>query len=143
MCNQTNPLLPIVINHIIFQLSSNEEVFNLSKSTYEEALQLSGFSQPLSFQTAINKNKSTRKRKTIWYNPLYNKSVSTNIGRHFLHLMEKHFLSHHSLSKIFNKNTIKVSYSCCQNMVNIIRSHNNRIINPTVTEPATMHLVVE
>jgi hypothetical protein len=45
-------------------------------------------------------------------------------------LVEKHFPKDHRLHKIFNKNTIKVSYSCTQNMANIIKSHNNRTLKP-------------
>jgi hypothetical protein len=43
-------------------------------------------------------------------------------------LVEKHFPKDHRLHKIFNKNTINVSYSCTQNMANIIKSHKNRTL---------------
>ena len=39
-------------------------------------------------------------------------------------LLVCHFPKHHELSKIFNKNTIKLSYSCCRNMGSVIASHN-------------------
>ena len=41
----------------------------------------------------------------------------------------KHFPAGHKLNKIFNKNSIKVSYSCMKNMNAIIKSHNNKLIH--------------
>ena len=35
------------------------------------------------------------------------------------------------MSEIFNKNTIKLSYSCGRNICSVIISHNGRIIQPT------------
>ena len=49
------------------------------------------------------------------------------MGRRFLNLVEKHFPKEHKLQNIFNKNTLKVSYSCSQNMIQIINSHNRRV----------------
>ena len=55
-------------------------------------------------------------------------NVKTNIGKKFLALVRKHF-DNSSLKKIFNKNTVKVSYSCMPNMKNIINSHNKKMIS--------------
>ena len=123
--------LPEAVNRRISQLSHNEEAFNNAKPCYEEALHASGFNHRMSYETmSTNTNRRNRTRKIIWYNPPFNKSLKTNIGNKFLSLVEKHFPKDHRLHKIFNKNTIKVSYSCTQNMANIIKSHNNRILNP-------------
>ena len=84
----------------------------------------------MSYETSTNTNRRNRKRKIIWYNPPFNKCRKTNIGNKFLSLVEKHFPKDHRLHKIYNKNTIKVSYSCTQNMANIIKSHNNRTLKP-------------
>ena len=76
-----------------------------------------------------NNNKSrTRKRKIIWFNPPFNKAVTTNIGKEFLKLIDKHFHPSHTFHQIFNRNTIKISYSCTQNMKTIINRHNKNII---------------
>ena len=48
----------------------------------------------------------------------------------FLLILDKHFPQNHQLHKIFNRNTVKVSYSTMQNFENIIRTHNNQILNP-------------
>ena len=43
-------------------------------------------------------------------------------------LIVNHFLKHHRLHKIFNMNTIKLSYSCMKNMGNIITKYNNKLL---------------
>ena len=71
-----------------------------------------------------NKVRKKRQRKIIWFNPPFNLDVSTNVAKIFLNLIEKHFPRSSKLHKIFNKNIIKVSYSCTQNMSQIIKGHN-------------------
>ena len=61
--------------------------------------------------------------------PPFSKNVSTNIGHRFLALVDKHFPKDHKLRKIFNRNTIKISYSCMNNTKQIIDNHNKRILN--------------
>ena len=51
------------------------------------------------------------------------------MGHRFLALVDKHFLKDHKLRKIFNRNTIKISYSCMNNTKQIIDNHNKRILN--------------
>ena len=49
-------------------------------------------------------------------NPPFNINVATNVAKTFLTLIDKHFPKNRRLSKIFNRNTIKVSYSCLPNV---------------------------
>ena len=77
--------------------------------------------------------KRNRKRNIIWFNPPFNKNIKTNIGKTFLKLIDKHFPRSSKLHKIFNRNTIKVSYSCTENMSMIIKKHNKKIINNKAT----------
>ena len=81
-------------------------------------------------------NHHTRKRKIIWFNPPFSKNVSTNIGKLFLKLIFKHFTKANSLYKVFNKNNIKISYSCTENVRTIIAAHNKKILskNESTTE---------
>ena len=44
--------------------------------------------------------------------------------------MRKNFPKTNSLSKIFNKNTVKISYSCTRNVKSIISGHNKQILHP-------------
>ena len=77
-----------------------------------------------------NNKKRKRRRKIIWYNPPYNASVSTNIGKQFLKLIDKHFPPNRKdkLQKIFNWHTLKISYRTTQNMKSIINRHNSKIL---------------
>ena len=64
----------------------------------------------------------------IWFNPPYSKNVKTNIARDFLQLIDKHFPPNNKLSKLFNRHTIRVSYSCNENMKSFITRHNKTIL---------------
>ena len=84
-----------------------------------EALKKSGYYHQLTYQKSIsNKNKDTkrRKRKIIWTES----TESTKVRNQFLKLINKHFPRYHKFYKLFNKNKVKVSYSCLPNMKNII-----------------------
>ena len=126
--------IPLSIESRLSRLSSSESIFKESTHVYQEALSKSGYNHKLSYQNA-NKNKNTqensnRKRNIIWFNPPYSKNVATKVGHAFLKLVKKHFPRHHKFYKIFNKNNVKVSYSCMPNMKSIINMHNKKIINP-------------
>ena len=81
-------------------------------------------------RTQCNK-KRRRNRSVLWYNPPFNKAVTTNIGRKFLGLVDKHFKKDRKdkLNKIINRHTVKISYSCTPNMQAIIKSHNTQTLN--------------
>ena len=70
-----------------------------------------------------------QRNNILWYNPPFSKNVSTNIRHKFLSLIDKHFPKDHSLRKIFNRNTIKISYSCMNNTKQVIDNHNKRILH--------------
>ena len=70
----------------------------------------------------------------VWYNPPYSINVKTNIGKVFFKLLHKHFLKTHKFYKIFNKNTVKLSYSSMRNMASIIASYNNTILRPNIQD---------
>ena len=105
---------------------------------YKEALAKSGFNDDMIYTPVIENNNSernkARKRKIIWFNPRYSMNVETNIGKTFLNLVKKHFPRKHSFHKIFNKNTIKISYSCIRNVSSIIALHNKSILRPKAEE---------
>ena len=72
-----------------------------------------------------------RRRNIIWFNPPFSKNVKTNVARRFLKLIDKHFPRTNKLHKIFNMNTVKVSYSCMPNMKAAINTHNTHILSKT------------
>ena len=117
----------------ISETSSNEEIFKESIPIYEEALKKSGFHEKLEYvREEVDKHgkeeKKRRKRKIIWFNLPYSNNVKSNVGKQFLKLVRRHFPKGHKLSKISNKNTLKVSYSCMRNMSSILTSHNKKIL---------------
>ena len=60
---------------------------------------------------------------------LYCKTVRTNVARDFPKLIDKHFPKTSPLHKIFNRNTIKVSYSCMYNVRYVISRHNKCVLS--------------
>ena len=126
--------MPKIINERLSRNSSNEEVFNSSKYQYEKALRDSGYTDfKLKFnKTSNNHTKRNRQRNIIWFNPRFSRAVSTNVGKRFLQLLRHHFPPSNKLHKIFNKNTVKVSYCCTQNVASIIKSHNKKLINTSI-----------
>ena len=120
--------IPASVSRRLSDNSANEEIFNNAKTEYEDALRTSGHTANLEFNPNRPK-KRNRKRNIIWFNPPFNKNVKTNIGNTFLKLVDKHFPRSSNLHKIFNRNTIKVSYSCTENMSMIIKKHSKKIIN--------------
>ena len=121
--------LPQTISKRLSSLSSNYELFSRAAPIYNAALENAGYTERVKYDSEINVSKPpmNRKRNIIWYNPPYNKSVSTNIGRVFLNLLDKHFHKENKLNKIFNRNSVKVSYSCTRNIEHIIKNNNRKI----------------
>ena len=70
-----------------------------------------------------------RKRNIIWFNPPFSKSVSTNIVKYFLNLLEKHFPK------------IKLSYSCMPNIKAIINNHNKNVLQENNNQNKTCNCI--
>ena len=137
-------------NHRISNLSSDQQTFNSSAPTYENALCRSNYDFNLQYNATPSSKiddpntesctssqpKRKRHRNILWFNPPYSKNVVTNIGKTFLQLIDKHFPKSSRLHKIFNRNSIKISYSCMKNVKTTISNHNTRIrsTEPTATE---------
>ena len=134
--------LPIAIEDRLRDLSSSKRIFDEAAPHYQEALDKSGYKYKIKFEkngsddnnNEQDRNASTqgtrrnRARNIIWFNPPFSKSVSTNVAKYFLDLIEKHFPIRHKFRKLFNRNNLKVSYSCMRNMKTIVNSHNKKIL---------------
>ena len=122
--------IPKTIEKRLSQLSSSEKIFNESAPFYEDKLHQSGYQQKLKYNPANTEthNKRNHKRNIIWFNPPFSRNVSTKIGKSFLNLLDKHFPQNHRLHKIFNRNNVKVSYSCTKSMKTLITNHNKNIL---------------
>ena len=109
--------------------SSNKQVFDMSKGEYEKALRESGYKNVSLIYTDKKdiKQKRNRSRNIIWFNQPFHKNVSNNVAKQFLNLIDQHFPKSNKLHVIFNRNTVKVSYSCTQNMSSMIKFHNKKL----------------
>ena len=127
--------IPTSIENCLSNLSSTEILFKESINYYEDNLRQSGYNKKLTYKlTGTNHQKHIKhKRKIIWFNPRFSKNISTNIGKSFLSLLDLHFPKNHIYNSIFNRNKIKVSYSCMQNIKSIINNNNMKVLN-NVTE---------
>ena len=106
-------------------------MFGGAKDEYEKALKDAGYTETLQYDSEVTRGfrpKRKRSRRIIWFNPPYSKSVATNIGKEFFKLLSVHFPKQHPLHRIFNDNTVKLSYSCMPNMDSVVKAHNSKIL---------------
>ena len=124
--------IPDSINKRLSEISSDQECFDNAKTVYQEALNKSGYNYNLCYKESHNATQQSRRnrpRNILWYNPPCSKNVKMNVGKCFLSLIDQHFPKSNPLYKIFNRNTLKLSYSCMSNIKTIISSHNKAQIN--------------
>ena len=72
-----------------------------------------------------------RNGKAVWFNPQYDQNVKANICKMSIKLVRKHSPKNNKYHKIFNLNTLKLSYSCTTNVENIIKQHNSKLLSKT------------
>ena len=125
--------IPESVNKRLSTVSSNEEMFNTAVDQYQEALYRSGYEYKLQYdptagQSPTKKKKRNRQRNITWFNPPYNASVRTKVIGEFFKLVDKCFPVGHELRKIFNRNTLKASYSTTPNMGQIIAGKNVKLL---------------
>ena len=58
----------------------------------------------------------------------YDQSVKTNIGREFLKILGKCSPVTNKLNKIFNRNTVKLSFSCMPNVKTTVEGNSKKIL---------------
>ena len=126
--------LPAAINKRLSEISSDAEIFNQAAPIYQQALNASGYSHQLKYQhdnhsQETDNKKRNRRRNIIWYNPPFNQTLKSNLGKQFLTIINTSFPKYHPLSKIFNRNTLKLSYSCMPNLKSKIDKHNKSVYN--------------
>ena len=80
----------------------------------------------------FHSNRRGRKRnlkKVIWFNLPFCKLININRGKYFLNFLDKHFNGDNPLRKMFDKNTVKISYSRTKNMHIILNNHNRKLLD--------------
>lgn len=105
---------------------STKEIFE-EKEEYIAALKWVWHNIDLRFKPQVNpriRNNRPRTKYLFGSLPPFNMQVKTNSGKVFWGLLRKHFPKSPELSKVFNRNTVKLSYSCTDNLSNIIKKQN-------------------
>ena len=126
--------LPKSIEKRLSFLSSSKEIFEETAPYYQQHLSNCGYKEKLNYRDPTPQNlitKRKRQRNVLWFNPPYSRTVKTKIGKFFLQLIKKHFPKEHKFHKIFNRNTLKLSYSCMPNIKTKINAHNREILRNT------------
>ena len=88
-----------------------------------------GYNEKLTYQQQGENNKNSgkiREHNIIYFNPPYSISLNSNIGKYFFGLPSKHFPTGRKLRKIFNKNNLKLSYSCMAYLKAKIDGHHKK-----------------
>lgn len=122
--------IPENINKRLSSLSSSKSAFDMSAPQYQKALEESGYSYKLQYKPKTTERRSNNKKRgrdITWYNPPWNENAKTNVGKKFLDIVGRCFGEQHPLRKIFNRHTLKLSYSCMPNMTTNIAMHNKKI----------------
>ena len=126
--------IPLSVQKRLSILSSNEQVFNEIVLQYQEALDKAGYKHKLIYesQANIHKQKRNRSKQITWINPPFSQNVVTNVGAEILKAIKSSFPKDHPLYKIFNRNTIKISYRTMSSMQQVISRHNTKILNKNI-----------
>ena len=128
--------IPEAVNKRLERVSSCKQKFDQEISAYQIALTEAGYSHKLTYREKVveepndsqESHSRRRRRKVIWFNPPYSANVKTNIGKTFFGIIKKHFPDGSELSKLFNKKSVKLSYSCMPNMKSLISGHNKKVL---------------
>ena len=115
------------------ELWYNEYVFLEAIPPYQNALNRAGYEFKMKYEARkeSGSKKKNRKRHVIWFTPPWSVNCKDKVGAKFLKLVDTCFPPSHPLHKIFNRNTLKVSYSCMPNMAQEISKHNHKVKNQT------------
>ena len=129
--------IPESINEHFSEISSDEESFEKAKGTNQDALNQGGYNYNLTYRKPApdTKHRKNRPRNIAWFNPPYSQNVKTKVGKCFLTLIDKHFPKSNPLHKILNRNSLKLSYSCMNNVKAIILNHNKAVISRSSNLP--------
>ena len=82
----------------------------------------------------LGRRKKQRKKQVVLFNHPFNLNVKTTIDKCLFAILKKYFLLGSPFAKVFNKKTVKVSYSCLLSMKTIISSHNEQMLWKTAEE---------
>ena len=133
--------IPKMVNQRLNMLSSSQEMFNSAVQQYQDALEDSEYEHKLEYEEVniFEMNEGTKKKRRrykneFWYNPPWNINVQTKIGEAFLKALDSEIKPDNPLRKVFNRHTIKISYSNMPNMSKVVSTHNSKIFTKKMDE---------
>ena len=120
--------IPEGVDHKLLKLSSNQRIFEEEAPMYQDALEKSSYSYKLEYKKPDEKKtkKRQRHRLILLFNPPFSNHVTTQIGKHFFEILDSSFPKKHPLHKIFNRSTVKLSFSTIRNIRSIVDAHNKK-----------------
>ena len=136
--------IPYNINKRLSTISSSKECFKKDICLYQKAISDAGYKYELKYEKVFQKRpkqycgrsnennvqfNQVKKNQVVWFNPPFNLYCGTNVGMIFRDLIQKHFSGGDDLSKLFNKNRLKISYSCLPNIACKISAHNKFLLS--------------
>ena len=129
--------IPPAVNRRLSSIASNEAVFVAETIVNQEALAASGYNHKLKFEPIHNPGGRSRHRgrRRTYFNPPFSVNVETNVAAKFLKIIDSCFPPSNPLHKIFNRNTVKVSYSTMPNMKQTISMHNAKVAREQEQQP--------
>ena len=97
-----------------------------STMPYEEPIKRAGHTEKLSYQPRVQQGQSRRRRrrKILWFNPPFDASMTTKLGKVFLNILDRCFPVGHVLRRVFNRHTVQLWYRTMPNMNSIIAANN-------------------
>ena len=79
-----------MISRRISNITCDKEYFDIAVPDYDNALKNSAFNENIKFTSRPPKRRK-RGRNILWFNSSFSSNVTTNIGKIFLQLLDKHF----------------------------------------------------
>ena len=132
--------IPSMVNSRLLRLSSCEKEYDRVKPIFSNALNSCGYSTGFNYvksDNSIIKKKRIRQRNVTWWNPPFS-SNADGVARKAFSIIDEYLFKNNFLSRIFNKNSVKISYKTLPGaaLSGVIASHNRRVLNVNVDTPA-------
>ena len=123
--------IPKSINKRLSEISIDKDCFSKAAPLYQKALDGSGCNHKLAFSVP------TAQSPTLGEGTAIETSFGTTplSAGTWLLTLDKEFPKGHALHKIFNRNTVKISYSCMPNLKQKIDGHNKSTLRKTNAVP--------
>ena len=112
-----------MISNLFSENSCNKNHSERAAPDYKITLKNSGFNDNVTYIPSQSKLQTPR-RQIISFNSPYSANVKTKLGKILMNSF--HFPYRHDYYKLFNRNNIKLSYSCMTSIDNVFQNYNSK-----------------